>query len=257
MKIKSLALLGTFTLLLSLVNPLWATTVRRKNFDQLVKEADLVAIGRVQNVHSLPTADKQYVYTYVTVGELEILKGAYDDAQITLRMDGGDVGDGRRLVIPGIPKFHFNEHVVVFVKGNGQSICPFVGWEQGLLRVAKDERSGEAVVRSSRGQRIHGIREGAFLVSPDEKKAQHQDGVFILDSERGGSAGRTEQGETQQPQLQLKATELQQDLSLESLKQQVHSLLQKTGYRKGTGVQVKNAEITFESPQSRRDKARN
>ena len=78
MKIKSLGLLGAFALLLSLVNPLLATTVRRKNFDQLVQEADMVAIGRVQNVHSLPTADRQYVYTYVTVGELDIMKGNCD-----------------------------------------------------------------------------------------------------------------------------------------------------------------------------------
>src|SRR5205085_1299911 len=177
MKIKSLGLLGAFALLLSLVNPLLATTVRRKNFDQLVQEADMVAIGRVQNVHSLPTADRQYVYTYVTVGELDIMKGNYDESQITLRMDGGDVGDGRRLVVPGIPRFSFNDQVVIFVKGNGQSICPFVGWEQGLLRVARDEKSGEAVVRSSRGQRIHAVRNGAFLISPNEKQAQHQEGV--------------------------------------------------------------------------------
>ena len=256
MKIKSLGLLGAIALLLSLVNPLLATTVRRKNFDQLVREADMAAIGRVLNVHSLPTADKQYVYTYVTVGELDILKGNYDESQITLRMDGGDVGDGRRLVVPGIPKFQLNEQVIIFVKGNGQSVCPFVGWEQGLLRVAKDERSGEAVVRSSRGQRIHGVRNGAFLVGSGEKQAQHQDGVFIVDPERANSAGRTEQGETQPP-LQLKAAELQQDLSLDALKQEVRSLLVKTGYRKTASVRVKSAEITFESPGVRSDKAKN
>ena len=256
MKIKTLGLLGAVALLLSLVNPLLATTVRRKNFDQLVQEAEMVAIGRVQNVHSLPTADKQYVYTYVTVGELDIMKGNYDESQITLRMDGGDVGDGRRLVVPGIPRFQFNEQVIIFVKGNGQSICPFVGWEQGLLRVAKDEKSGEAVVRSSRGQRIHGVRNGAFLISPNEKQAQHQEGVFIVDPEQTNSAGHTEQGETQQTP-QLKAAELQQDLSLGALKQEVQSLLFKGGYRKTTGVRVKSAEITFESPRARSDKAKN
>lgn len=171
-------------------------------------------------------------------------------------MDGGDVGDGRRLVVPGIPKFQFNEQVIIFVKGNGQSICPFVGWEQGLLRVAKDEQSGEAVVRSSRGQRIHGVRNGAFLISSNEKQAQQQEGVFIVDPERANTAGYTEQGETHQTP-QLKAAELQQDLSLGALKQEVQSLLLKTGYRKTTGVRVKSAEITFESPRARSDKAKN
>jgi hypothetical protein len=255
MKIKSLGLLGAIALLLSLVNPLLATTVRRKNFDQLVQEADMVAVGRVQNVHSLPTADRQYVYTYVTVGELEVLKGNYDESQIMLRMDGGDMGDGRRLVVPGIPRFQFNEQVVIFVKGNGQSICPFVGWEQGLLRVVKDEKSGESLLRSSRGQRIHGVRNGAFLISPGEKQAQNQDGVFIVDPD-ANSAGHTEQGETQQPP-QLKAAELQQDLSLGALKQEIHSMLLKAGYRRSTGVRVKSAQIAFESPGLRSDKAKN
>lgn len=256
MKTKLLFLVSSLALLLGLVSPLTATTVKRKSFNELVQEAELVAVGRVINVQSLPTADKKYVYTYVTVNELDIMKGSFDEAQLTIRMDGGDTGTGRRLLIQGVPKFQYGDEVVIFLKGNGQTICPFVGWEQGLLRVEKDQKSGERLVKSSRGQRIHGIKNGAFLLDAGEQKSQHQDGVYLVDTTSGNSAGRADNGETQQLQA-LTATEQQADLSLAELKQQVQAHLGKIGYRRSAATKVRSAEITFESPVERAARRKN
>jgi hypothetical protein len=170
-------------------------------------------------------------------------------------MDGGDVGDGRRLVVPGIPQFKFGEQVVVFVKDNGRTICPFVGWEQGLLRVDTDQK-GQQLVKTSRGQRIHGVRNGAFLVGAGEKQSQKQDGVFIVDDNKG-SAGVAESGQQTQELQTLSAAEAADDLSLAELRQEVRGQLVKAGYRKATAVRVKSAEIEFNSPAQGADAKRN
>ena len=47
MKTKLMLLVSSFALLLGLVSPLTATTVKRKSFNELVQEAELVAVGRV------------------------------------------------------------------------------------------------------------------------------------------------------------------------------------------------------------------
>jgi hypothetical protein len=256
MKTKLLFLASSLALLLGLVSPLTATTVKRKSFNELVQEAELVAVGRVINVQSLPTADKKYVYTYVTVNELEVMKGSLDEAQLTIRMDGGDTGTGRRLLIQGVPKFQYGDQVVIFLKGNGQAICPFVGWEQGLLRVEKDQKSGETLIKSSRGQRIHGIKNGNFLLDAGEQKSQHQDGVYLVDGASGNSAGQADNGETHQLQA-LTAAEQQADLSLAELKQQVQAQLAKIGYRRSAAAKVRSAEVTFESPAERAARRKN
>ncbi len=256
MKTKLMFWVSSLALLLGLVSPLAATTVKRKSFNELVQEAELVAVGRVINVQALPTADRKYVYTYVTVNELDVMKGSFDESQLTLRMDGGDTGDGRRLLISGVPKFEFGEQVVIFLKGNGQAICPFVGWEQGLLRVEKDQKSGAALIKSSRGQRIHGIKNGAFMMDAGEQRSQHQDGVYLVDSERGNSAGQADNGATQQLQA-LTVAEQQDDLSLAELKQQVQAQLLKGGFRRSAAAKVKSAEVTFESPAMRSARRKN
>ena len=250
MKTKLMSLVsGIALLLLSLASPLSATTVQRKSFEQLVNEADFVAVGRVLNVQAFPTADKQYVYTYVTVNELDVMKGSYGESQIVVRMDGGDVGDGRRLLIHGMPKFEYGQQVVVFLKDNGQAICPFVGWEQGLLRVEQDQKSGESLLRTSRGNRIHGVRNGSFLIGATERQNQQRDGVFLVDAERN-SAGQADYGDSQKLQA-LTAADQQDDLTLSELKQQVRALLVKQGNQRSVGATVKSAEITFESPAQR------
>jgi hypothetical protein len=88
----------------------------------------------------------------VTVGELELLKGTYTEPTVTLRMDGG-------------PSFQVGEKVVLFMKGNGHQSCPLVGCEQGLLRVVEEQESGQDILLTSQGQRIHTIEAGDFVVS--------------------------------------------------------------------------------------------
>lgn len=161
---KALLFLCSVLVMALSISPASATVVAKKKFQDLVSEADLVAAAEVVRVESHPTLDRRFAYTYVTLGGLEIIKGAYPAGELTLRMEGGPVGNGLVLHVMGIPAFREKERVVVFVKDNGESICPLVGWWQGLLRVKRDPGTGESVICSSDGSLITGLGNGDFVV---------------------------------------------------------------------------------------------
>jgi hypothetical protein len=233
----SLAIAIVMTLALGLSNSAFATVVEKKSFNDLVLEAQMVAIGRVTTVESHPTLDHKYAYTYVTVGNLEVLKGSYREPAITLRLDGGLLGDGRTLVIDGMPRFRSGEKVVLFVKGNGQYACPFVGWWQGLLRVEADNQSGKEVVKTSGGHPIQKIDRGDFLIRPK-----------VNQRATGDTAGTADEAQVPTSQGAAEATA---DLSLEELKSQVSDLLSGAGARGRAVEEVKSAEIKLDSPAPR------
>lgn len=236
MKIISLAVAACLALVLGMSNPILATVLEKKSFEDLALEADMVAIGRVAKVESHPTTDGRHAYTYVGVGGLELLKGTYPQSAITLRMDGGALDDGTALVVPGIPSFQPDEKVVLFVKGNGLSICPLVGWEQGLLRVVEEKRSGQETLRTSRGMRIHTIKNGEFVVSSKAGRDEVE-----------GFAGVPDYGEIKDL-TRRNETETNTDLTLERLKSEVHTILAQAGPKALPKEEVKSADIKLDSP---------
>lgn len=242
MKIISLAVATGLILMLGLSHSTLGSVIQKKSFEDLAIQADLAAIGRVLNVESHPTMDGQYAYTYVTVGELELLKGTYRQPTITLRMDGGPLADGSVLLIPGIPSFEPGEKVVVFVRGNGQHICPLIGWEQGLLRVVKDPRSGQEILRTSEGKRIHTIEQGEFVI-----------GSTLSREEADNSAGQPDYGQVKDLR-RLEEILTSADLTLDSLKAQVRTVLAKAGLKARPRAEVRSAELTLESPMNRTNK---
>lgn len=236
MKIISLAVAACLSLVLGMSNPILATVLEKKSFEDLALEAEMITISRVVKVESHPTRDNQYAYTYVEVGDLELLKGNYSQPTITLRMDGGPLGDGTALIIPGIPSFQPGEKVVLFVKGNGLSICPLVGWEQGLLRVVEEKRSGQETLRTSRGLRIHTIKNGEFVVSSE-----------FNSNEVKASPGVPDYGEVKDL-TRLEETEADTDLTLERLKSEINAILTQAGPKALPKEEVKSAEIKLDSP---------
>lgn len=236
MKIISSAVAACLALVFCLCNAIFATVLEKKSFEDLVIEADMVAICRVLKVESHPTTDGRHAYTYVEVGGLELLKGTYPQSAITLRMDGGALDDGTVLVVPGIPSFQPGEKVVLFVKGNGLSICPLVGWEQGLLRVVEEKRSGQETLRTSRGLRIHTIKNGEFVVSSKAGR-----------DEAEGFAGVPDYGEVKDL-TRLEETEADTDLTPERLKSEINAILTQAGPKALPKEEVKSAEIKLDSP---------
>jgi hypothetical protein len=237
---KNVAFTLAIMILLGLSDAVQATVLEKKSFEDLVVQSELAAVGRVFNVESHPTPDGRYAYTYVTVGELEVLKGTYRQPVITLRMDGGPQGNGKLLVVPGIPNFQVGEKVVLFVRGNGQRICPLVGWEQGLLRVVRDQRSGQEILKTSDGLKIRAVEKGDFVV-----------GSITSQSRAEASAGTPDDGEPQSLTHEQTAPAV---LTLDSLKSQVRAVMIKAGPKAQPKAQVMSIEFTLDSPQTKTDK---
>ena len=141
-------------LLLTWLDYASATTIMLTSFDELVSEADGIVIGTVAETPSRYGPDRE-IYTFVRLADLELIKGHYGQGTLTVRIQGGEV-EGEVLEIVGAPSFTPGDRVVVFLRGNGRYIVPFVGWTQGVYRVTTNS-AGIAEVLDHDGNRVFGI----------------------------------------------------------------------------------------------------
>jgi hypothetical protein len=117
-----------------------ATTLLKKNLDELVREADAIVVGTVTDIQAQSDADGN-IHSFVALADLQVIHGDYQDDSLTLRIEGGRVGQDVRFII-GSPQFRPNERVLLFIQGNGQYLVPMVGWTQGIFRLAFDSSTG-------------------------------------------------------------------------------------------------------------------
>jgi hypothetical protein len=149
-----------------------ATSLRYKNLDALVAEADAVLVGTVGHVASRYGPDGE-IYTFVTLQDLKLIEGTYTRAALTLRFMGGEVA-GEITDLIGSPRFTVSERVLLFVRGNGHDIVPIVGWTQGVFRLVEDQ-PGDIMTYDHEGNRVLGI-EGSTVV----KDRQHTPAADIV-----------------------------------------------------------------------------
>ena len=158
-----------------------ATTLMFKNLDSLV-EADAVVVGTVENVASDIGPDEE-IYTFVTLDNLELIKGAYARSTLTLRLKGGDVA-GQVTEVIGSPHFACSERVLLFVRGNGERIVPLVGWTQGVFRFVPDS-AGDFAVRDHDGNRVLKIEDSVVVKDQEQPSAANIVGESTLDAASG------------------------------------------------------------------------
>lgn len=132
--------------------PVWATSFEQKNFDQLVGEADEIFVGTATAAAPRKLAAGGIV-TDITFTNLQVLKGNAASTAITLMTMGGTVGV-ETFEIRGLPKFQIGITYIVFSQGNGTTIFPVVGGDQGMFQVKTDAATGETLVFNSRGMPI-------------------------------------------------------------------------------------------------------
>ena len=123
----------------------WALTTVPRTFAELVRLADWVLIGTVTQVTSAVEAKGERIYTYVTLADLEMIKGAWHDTEYVLRVSGGVV-DQRGEVYPGFPQFEAGRRYILFIQGNFSALFPVVGLHQGIFRVEWDPARPQTVV---------------------------------------------------------------------------------------------------------------
>lgn len=145
----SAALAATLLAGLALSSSLQATTVTPPEFPVLVNESDVVVHAVVKAVSAEkrtgPRGPK--IYTRVEFAVLEVVAGTAP-ASLVLDFLGGRVGN-ETMFVEGMPRFEVGDEDILFVSGNGRSICPLYGMMHGRYPVAKDPGTGRKfVVRS-------------------------------------------------------------------------------------------------------------
>jgi hypothetical protein len=143
--------------------PAGAQTFARKDFSQLVGEAEQIFIGPVTATASRRLPDGLIV-TDVTFSPVRGLKGNVPTT-VVLEVVGG-TAEGLTLKLEGVPSFEVSRRYVVFSKENGSSVFPVVGGDQGLFTVEaagvvldanRQPVTGALVGRSATGRAAAGV----------------------------------------------------------------------------------------------------
>lgn len=122
--------------------------VKRTALRHIIRNADLIFYGVVKRVEYKSSIikkknDIEMPHTFITFAIEKIFKGKTTSKTITLRFQGGRTktvgGQFEYLISPAIPLFDIGDRDILFVKKNGQSICPLVGWRNGRLRVIDNQ----------------------------------------------------------------------------------------------------------------------
>lgn len=122
----------------------FATTYETLSFNDLVSRADVIFVGEVVDVRAFAIANGRNtaIKTRAVFDVTESLLGA--GTTEALEFLGGEL-NGVELTVAGMPRFQRGDRRVVFAR-RGPSINPIVGFTQGLLRIAPDQRGVERVL---------------------------------------------------------------------------------------------------------------
>ena len=129
-----------------------ALSVIPPTFNELVAEAtQIVRAEVIETTARLSTSQHgPVIHTYVRLRVLRQLKGEPVAGELTLRLQGGQVGT-MGMEIPGMPQFKAGERCMVFVEKNGTAFCPLVAAMHGRYHIATDPATGlEHVLRDNR-----------------------------------------------------------------------------------------------------------
>ena len=139
-------------IVLGLVGPLHATSVRRLSFDELIQSASSIVEGSILDARTYRSADGKLILTSYTISVQENLKGSSSSA-LTVTTIGGRIGN-TLLYVSGMPVFQPGERAVLFLEKAG-AYTTVVGLNQGKFAITNGE-----VVNSVSGSVISRRRNG-------------------------------------------------------------------------------------------------
>lgn len=152
-----------FFLFLGAAGSAAATTVAPPEFGALVNGSDYVvhAITRNVNAEKRTGARGVKIVTRVELEVIEVVAGTPPE-KIILEMLGGRVGD-EELRVEGAPRFRVGDEDILFVSGNGRTICPLYGMTYGRYPISSDPATGRRVVLRNDGEPL---RDTAQIAAP-------------------------------------------------------------------------------------------
>ena len=132
-----------------------ASSVLAVSLEQLSTSAQIVFEGEVVGVRSEFNANQTAIHTHVTFRVVDVLKGAYDQPEITLRFLGGTVGDISLDVSDStLPKL--GEKGIYFVESvTRYQVNPLYGMDQGHFLIL--ESNGQRIMLTRNKRVVTGL----------------------------------------------------------------------------------------------------
>ncbi len=94
------------------VAPASATTLIRADLDDLAAANRTIVVGEVLDMHSYWNVEGTFILTDVRVAAIEVLKGKPRDAELTVTVMGGTVGELTTLIVGGAELVSGNSYVL-------------------------------------------------------------------------------------------------------------------------------------------------
>jgi hypothetical protein len=135
-----------------------ATTLRTLDLPEIVQQAEIIAdvtVTRVDSYWASPAGVKA-IRTKVTFTlNRPALKGQVS-SPFSLEFLGGTVGN-RRIAVDSMPQLLIGERLVIFSYGPDKAfVSPFIGMDQGIMRVIHDDLNSVDRVYRWWGQPVNG-----------------------------------------------------------------------------------------------------
>ncbi|MEX1024713.1 MAG: hypothetical protein WD226_06500 [Planctomycetota bacterium] len=115
-------------------------TVRGRSLGSLLERSELAFVGEVVQLEVVKSAadlpgHTALPHTFVTYRVDDLVRGTAGPV-VTLRFIGGlDEASGRVLHASRVPEFELGDRDLLFVAGNGTTICPLVDQVEGRFRI--------------------------------------------------------------------------------------------------------------------------
>jgi hypothetical protein len=126
--------------------PARATVLVPADIAELSRGASSIVRGTVTLVRPEWADGRRRVETVVTLSVNQTLKGVFGRT-VSFKIPGGEIGRYRSVMV-GAPTFREGEEVILFLGGDAPALPHLLGLGQGVYRVQRDARTGEARVLS-------------------------------------------------------------------------------------------------------------
>ncbi len=139
-------------LLLFLASPIVAeaATVEPMTLDQMAQRAEAIFLGKVVAQRAEFNAQRNRIYTYVTLTVERFLKGGSGEREMTIRLWGGQVGPYTSIV-PGTPQFLEGEEVLLFCSGSRARVPTLLGLSLGKFTLTRNDAGARILKRDISG----------------------------------------------------------------------------------------------------------
>jgi len=144
MKNRFLPLLAL--LLTTLLQPALALSVKPPTLSELVERSETIVRGVVTGTRAVEKGEgaQRRIYTLVRIRVEKTLVGVAPE-ELELEFLGGSL-NGRTLTVAGMTRFAKGDKDILFVAGNGRSLCPLVGVNHGRYLIVSRENGAEDFV---------------------------------------------------------------------------------------------------------------